>query len=140
MCTLSTLKYLSSLTPATEVRDILGEDCWGGATFGLWVSERGREAAMTEATCLLMLEASDNWLEFDRGRESLSASTLLPLLCDRRLDGVGGRAPPPVNDLGPEMICMVITEGFKSLKQYICYKEGPASRVHFRCASGTFPL
>ena len=98
------VKYNCGLTPATEVKEMLGEDCWGGATFGLCVSDRGREAAaITEATCLLMLEASrGSWLEWDRGgRDSLSASALRPLLWDRRLDGVWGRAPPPVNDLGP---------------------------------------
>ena len=79
---------------------------------GLWVSDRGREAATTEATCLLRLEASEVRLELDRGRENFSEASvaLRLLLCDLKLDGVGGRIPLPVKDLGPKRMTL-ITKG-----------------------------
>ena len=88
-----------------------GECCCWGTIFGLCVSERGLEAATTEATCLFVVETTEavsvvNWLELERGLEGFlsGVSALRPLLCDLRLAGVRGRLALklPANDFVPE--------------------------------------
>ena len=102
-----------------------GEFCWGKLILGLWVSERGLEAATTEATCLFVVglakieppptpataspgnPGTPSWFEFERGLEGFlsGVSALRPLLWDLKLAGVKGLLALrlPVKDLVAEI-------------------------------------